>query len=238
MATMTDQQSQQLLMALTDALKRTAQQRCPQSTAQAPGPARTFDVLAGRIAEFSYDPDADLTLRARQSSVGEKWESVKKCAVVADETQRPTTGIKALELIANGHFGASVGIFCDHYNLGGIANLTGHIATKMSIPVEYSKDVQWDWPLQTNDDFVKVIDDSTHFEVDLDAKMFTPKEIQVKTVGDLLEIHMDHEARGDDTFNISRSITRCYKLPNGVNTKTLKSNLDKNGVLHISAMKS
>ncbi|XGW28526.1 hypothetical protein V3C99_008363 [Haemonchus contortus] len=107
----------------------------------------------------------------------------------------------------------------------------------MSIPVEYNKDYKWDWPLQTNDDFVKVIDDTTHFEVDLDAKMFTPKEISVKTIGDLLEIHMDHEARGDETFNISRSITRCYKLPKGVDPKTLKSNLDKNGVLHISAMK-
>ncbi|PIO71653.1 hypothetical protein TELCIR_06443 [Teladorsagia circumcincta] len=58
---MTDQQFQQLLMALTHALKETAQQ---QSTSQAPEPARTFNVLAGRIAVFSYDPDADLTYEA------------------------------------------------------------------------------------------------------------------------------------------------------------------------------
>ncbi|KAK5965940.1 hypothetical protein GCK32_004797 [Trichostrongylus colubriformis] len=113
-----------------------------------------------------------------------------------------------------------------------------HITAKMSVAVEYNKDYQWDWPLQKNDDFVRLIDDATHFEVDLDAKAFTPKEITVKTIGDLLQIQMDHEARGDDSFNISRSITRSYKLPKGVDVKTLKSNLDKNGVLHISAMKS
>ncbi|VDO88074.1 unnamed protein product [Heligmosomoides polygyrus] len=108
----------------------------------------------------------------------------------------------------------------------------------MSIPIEYNKDYKWDWPLQRNDEFVQIIDDDTHFAVDLDAKSFTPKEIEVKTIGELLEIHMDHTARGDDTYNVSRSITRCYKLPNGVDTKTLKSHLDNQGVLHISAMKA
>ncbi|RCN32866.1 Hsp20/alpha crystallin family protein [Ancylostoma caninum] len=105
----------------------------------------------------------------------------------------------------------------------------------MSIPVEYSK--QWDWPLQQNDEFVKIVDDSSHFEVDLDAKYFAPKEIEVKTIGELIEIHMDHQARGNDVTNVSRSITRCYKLPKGVDPKTLKSNLDDNGILHISAKK-
>ncbi|KIH62088.1 Hsp20/alpha crystallin family protein [Ancylostoma duodenale] len=105
----------------------------------------------------------------------------------------------------------------------------------MSIPVEYSK--QWDWPLQQNDEFVKIVDDSSHFEVDLDAKYFAPKEIEVKTIGELIEIHMDHQARGNDVTNVSRSITRCYKLPKGVDPKTLKSSLDDNGILHISAKK-
>ncbi|EYB83335.1 hypothetical protein Y032_0337g2897 [Ancylostoma ceylanicum] len=80
--------------------------------------------------------------------------------------------------------------------------------TKMSIPVQHNK--QWDWPLQQNDEFVKIVDDSTHFEVDLDAKYFAPKEIEVKTIGELIEIHMDHQARGNDITNVSRSITRCH----------------------------
>nr|CDJ96596.1 Conserved hypothetical protein [Haemonchus contortus] len=61
MATITDQQFQQLLMALTEALKG---QQMAKSTSQAMEADRSFDILAGRIAEFSYDPDADLTFEA------------------------------------------------------------------------------------------------------------------------------------------------------------------------------
>lgn len=50
----------------------------------------------------------------------------------------------------------------------------------MSIPVHHSK--HWDWPLQQNDEFVKIVDDATHFEVDLDAKFFSPKEIEVPLI--------------------------------------------------------
>ncbi|ETN79878.1 hypothetical protein RB195_000180 [Necator americanus] len=105
----------------------------------------------------------------------------------------------------------------------------------MSVPVERRQ--SWDWPLQSNDEFVGLIDDDTHFEVSLEAKYFTAKEIEVKTIGDLIEIHMDHEARGNDITNVSRSITRCYKLPAGVDPSTLKSNLDKHGILRITALK-
>ncbi|KAJ1363617.1 hypothetical protein KIN20_023522 [Parelaphostrongylus tenuis] len=106
----------------------------------------------------------------------------------------------------------------------------------MSIPVDYNKDYQWDFPLQHNDEFVKIIDDSKHFQVGLDAKFFSPNEIEVKTVGDSIEIRMDHEATGDDVHSVSRSITRSYKLPQGVDIKTLKSKLEK-GILHITAQK-
>ncbi|KHJ95922.1 Hsp20/alpha crystallin family protein [Oesophagostomum dentatum] len=106
----------------------------------------------------------------------------------------------------------------------------------MSVEVQHSSKY-WDWPLQHNDEAVTVTDTATDFKVDLDAKPFGPKEIQVKTIGDLIEIQMDHERRGNDIMNVSRSITRCYKLPQNVDMKTLKSNLDDNGVLHISAKK-
>ncbi|CAJ0605499.1 unnamed protein product [Cylicocyclus nassatus] len=91
----------------------------------------------------------------------------------------------------------------------------------------------WDWPLQKNDEFVEVIEDSEHFEVGLDVKNFTPKEVQVKTMGDLVQVLMEHEAGEGD---LSRSIMRCYKLPDGADASTLKSNLD-GGILHISAKK-
>nr|CDJ98235.1 Unknown [Haemonchus contortus] len=61
MTTMTDQQFQQLLTALTEALKG---QQMAKSTSKEMEPDRSFDVLAGRIAEFSYDTDADLTFEA------------------------------------------------------------------------------------------------------------------------------------------------------------------------------
>ncbi|WKY03279.1 hypothetical protein Q1695_004767 [Nippostrongylus brasiliensis] len=108
----------------------------------------------------------------------------------------------------------------------------------MSVHVEIDKDCRWDWPLQGNDDFIRVKEDNTHFEVDLDAKQFAANEIQVKSIGDLIEIHMDHVPRGNDSFTICRSITRCYKLPNGVDPKTLTSKLQSNGVLHITGQKT
>ncbi|VDN30003.1 unnamed protein product [Cylicostephanus goldi] len=74
----------------------------------------------------------------------------------------------------------------------------------MSIAVEHNK--VWDWPLQANDEFVNVVEDSKHFEVDLDAKYFSPKEIKVKTMGDLLQIQMEHD--DNSNTNISRTILR------------------------------
>ncbi|VDK68225.1 unnamed protein product [Cylicostephanus goldi] len=71
------------------------------------------------------------------------------------------------------------------------------------------RDKVWDWPLQKNDEFVKVVEDSKHFEVGLDARLFTPKEIQVKMIGeDLIQVKMEHEAQKGDVTNVSRNIMR------------------------------
>ncbi|CAJ0604166.1 unnamed protein product [Cylicocyclus nassatus] len=105
----------------------------------------------------------------------------------------------------------------------------------MSIAVENNK--LWDWPLQANDEFVNVVEDSAHFEVDLDAKSFLPQEIKVRTMGDLLQIQMEHNDLGSGNTNISRCILRCYKLPVGVDVQSLKSNLTNKGILHISGKK-
>ncbi|CAJ0604161.1 unnamed protein product [Cylicocyclus nassatus] len=105
----------------------------------------------------------------------------------------------------------------------------------MSIAIEHNK--LWDWALQTNDDFINVVEDATHFEVDLDAKYFSPKEIKVRTMGDLLQIQMEHDERDNGAMDVNRSISRCYKLPVGVNVQTLKSNLTRKGILHITGQK-
>ncbi|KHJ95920.1 hypothetical protein OESDEN_04127 [Oesophagostomum dentatum] len=75
----------------------------------------------------------------------------------------------------------------------------------MSIVTKNSK--YWDWPL-TNDDFVTVVDDATHFEVDLYAAPFRSEEIKVETIGDLVEIYLEHESSDADIMNASRKIMR------------------------------
>ncbi|VDP11523.1 unnamed protein product [Heligmosomoides polygyrus] len=63
MATMTDEQFQRLLTALATAVEGLARRHHPpQPTPH--DPARQFDALAGRIAPFVYDPDADLTFES------------------------------------------------------------------------------------------------------------------------------------------------------------------------------
>ncbi|KJH48510.1 Hsp20/alpha crystallin family protein [Dictyocaulus viviparus] len=108
----------------------------------------------------------------------------------------------------------------------------------INVPVEweFTDDYRWDWPLQHNEELVKVIDNATHFEVDLDAKNFTPKEIMVQANGDFIEIRMDHTTHFDDSYNVTRSINRSYKLPKDVDRNTLKGKLVK-GILQIRALK-
>ncbi|CAA92771.1 SHSP domain-containing protein [Caenorhabditis elegans] len=107
----------------------------------------------------------------------------------------------------------------------------------MSVPVMADEGTKWDWPLQKGDGVVNVLDDDDHFEVGLEAHNFLPKEIEVKNIGELLEIHMEHNVKKDSFGDVSRNITRCYKLPKNVDMKTIKSNLDSHGILHIEARK-
>lgn len=51
------------------------------------------------------------------------------------------------------------------------------------------------------------------FKVTLDVKHFTPEEITVKTVGDVIEVHGRHEEKKDDHGVISRDFTRKYTVP-------------------------
>ncbi|EYC14402.1 hypothetical protein Y032_0040g184 [Ancylostoma ceylanicum] len=63
MTTISDEQFQQLLAALTTTLRGLPKEENHQSPSAA-DPARQFDTLAGRIAQFCYDPDADITFEA------------------------------------------------------------------------------------------------------------------------------------------------------------------------------
>uniref|UniRef100_A0A8R1E7J1 SHSP domain-containing protein n=1 Tax=Caenorhabditis japonica TaxID=281687 RepID=A0A8R1E7J1_CAEJA len=106
-----------------------------------------------------------------------------------------------------------------------------------SVQINADNGAKWDWPFQRGDGVVKVYDFQDHFEVGLEAFNFAPNEIDVKHVGEFLEIHMSHTAKDDKFGNITRSITRCYRLPAGTDPSTIKTNLDSHGILHITGNK-
>ncbi|ETN79703.1 Hsp20/alpha crystallin family protein [Necator americanus] len=95
----------------------------------------------------------------------------------------------------------------------------------------------WDWPLQSNEGVVKVINTNDKFEVGLDAQFFSPKEIEVKVCGQDLLIHCRHESRADELGTIAREVHRAYKLPLDVDVTSVKSHLTNRGVLNITASK-
>ncbi|CAO4373173.1 unnamed protein product [Caenorhabditis nigoni] len=106
-----------------------------------------------------------------------------------------------------------------------------------SVDIAHDQGTKWDWPFQKGDGVVKVLEYEDHFEVGLEAFNFEPKEIDVKNVGEFLEIHMAHTAKDDKFGTITRSITRCYRLPKGTDPSTIKSKLDGSGILHITGNK-
>ncbi|GMR35714.1 hypothetical protein PMAYCL1PPCAC_05909, partial [Pristionchus mayeri] len=95
----------------------------------------------------------------------------------------------------------------------------------------------WNWPEQANDGVVKVHNDEDKFEVHLDAPFFTPKEIQVQVVDQTVHIHAEYLSRSGPLGDVSRSISRSYKLPEDVNCELVRSHLTPQGVLIITAIK-
>uniref|UniRef100_A0A158R4V0 SHSP domain-containing protein n=1 Tax=Syphacia muris TaxID=451379 RepID=A0A158R4V0_9BILA len=95
----------------------------------------------------------------------------------------------------------------------------------------------WDWPLQQADGVVRVTNTKDKFEVGLDVQFFKPNEIEVKVTGQDLLINCRHEVRADTYGSVAREVHRSYKLPNDVNTATIKSHLSARGVLTITADK-
>ncbi|KAI6241658.1 Heat shock protein Hsp-12.2 [Aphelenchoides fujianensis] len=106
-----------------------------------------------------------------------------------------------------------------------------------NIPLTHDEAGLLDWPLQHNDGVVKVHSTADKWEIGLDASFFTPREIEVKVVGDQLVVHFLHEERTDQHGTVKREINRSYHLPADVDPSTLKSHLTARGVLQISAGK-
>ncbi|XP_053618456.1 protein lethal(2)essential for life-like [Plodia interpunctella] len=73
------------------------------------------------------------------------------------------------------------------------------------------------------------------FQVNLDVQHFAPEEISVKTIDGYLVIDAKHEERQDEHGYISRSFSRKYPLPDGIDPDTVVSKLSSDGVLTITA---
>ncbi|XP_060114493.1 heat shock protein beta-6 [Heteronotia binoei] len=73
------------------------------------------------------------------------------------------------------------------------------------------------------------------FSVHLDVKHFSPEELNVKVVGDYVEVHAKHEERPDEHGYISREFHRRYMIPKGVDPASVTSALSPDGVLTITA---
>ncbi|CAJ0948355.1 unnamed protein product, partial [Mesorhabditis belari] len=90
----------------------------------------------------------------------------------------------------------------------------------------------WQWPLQGKEGAVKVIEDRRHFEVGLDATYFKDEDITVKVIDNQMEIMLEHEQRTSRFGVVKRTINRCYRLPEGVDPRTVRHHL-YNNVLYI-----
>ncbi|XP_014364952.2 protein lethal(2)essential for life [Papilio machaon] len=73
------------------------------------------------------------------------------------------------------------------------------------------------------------------FQVNLDVQHFSPEEISVKTADGFLIVEAKHEERQDEHGFISRSFTRKYPLPEGIEADMVMSKLSSDGVLSITA---
>ncbi|KPI95180.1 PREDICTED: protein lethal(2)essential for life-like [Papilio xuthus] len=77
--------------------------------------------------------------------------------------------------------------------------------------------------------------DKDKFQVNLDVQHFSPEEISVKTADGFLIVEAKHEERRDEHGFISRSFTRKYALPEGIEADMVMSKLSSDGVLSITA---
>ena len=78
-------------------------------------------------------------------------------------------------------------------------------------------------------------EDKNKFQINLDVQHFAPEEISVKAVDGYLVIEAKHEEKQDEHGYISRSFTRRYALPEGVDADSVMSKLSSDGVLSVTA---
>ncbi|XP_025918504.1 heat shock protein beta-3 [Apteryx rowi] len=81
-------------------------------------------------------------------------------------------------------------------------------------------------------------EENTRFQVLLDVVQFRPEDIIIQTFEGWLLIKAQHGPRMDEHGFISRSFTRQYKLPNGVENKDLSALFCHDGILVVEMKNS
>ncbi|KFQ04159.1 Heat shock protein beta-3 [Leptosomus discolor] len=81
-------------------------------------------------------------------------------------------------------------------------------------------------------------EENTSFQVLLDVVQFRPEDIIIQTFEGWLLIKAQHGPRMDEHGFVSRSFTRQYKLPNGVENKDLSALFCHDGILVVEMKNS
>ncbi|XP_015271074.1 PREDICTED: alpha-crystallin B chain isoform X2 [Gekko japonicus] len=76
--------------------------------------------------------------------------------------------------------------------------------------------------------------DKDKFSVNVDVKHFSPEELKVKVLGDMIEVHGKHEERQDEQGFVAREFNRKYKIPGDVDPLSITSSLSSDGVLTVN----
>ncbi|KAJ6653945.1 hypothetical protein lerEdw1_007577, partial [Lerista edwardsae] len=76
--------------------------------------------------------------------------------------------------------------------------------------------------------------DKDRFSVNLDVKHFSPEELKVKVLGDVVEVHGKHEERQDEHGFVTREFSRKYRIPADVDPLSITSSLSSDGVLTVN----
>ncbi|KAM4808342.1 heat shock protein beta-3 [Rhinophrynus dorsalis] len=101
-----------------------------------------------------------------------------------------------------------------------------------ALPGPQCKDLQ-NVPPKTDEEGTLEAREDPDFKVMLDVVQFRPEDIIIQIFEGWLVIKAEHGYRMDEHGYISRSFTRTYKLPNGIQTKDLSAVFCHDGILAV-----
>jgi len=88
---------------------------------------------------------------------------------------------------------------------------------------------------QLSDGMAQVNEQNGTFAITIDMQNFAPEEINVKTIGNYVEISGNHEEKKEGEGTVSRTYSRKYNIPENVDPLTITSSFSPEGILTVSA---